>query len=181
MRVIGNITAYYTKDDYPSHFYRCEFSVRNVKFSSMEQMLHFSKAKLFGDHEKAKEILGTNNCMAQKILGREVRGYNDAVWKARRRHIAFVGNREKYRQNSNILTLLLSTYPTTLVEASKTDTQWGVGLDEDDPRIADPSEWLGENLHGQVQEDVRQYFLDNPEARKLGEFAAAYKRNPEIW
>lgn len=158
MRRIGNVVAYYSWRDYPSHHFHCRFEYRDIWFTSVEQFMMYSKAKLFGDEEVAKKILETDNCQAQKMLGRDVQGFVEAVWKAKRNSIVFVANREKYRQNPNLLSLLLLTGDAILVEASERDRLWGAGLHENDDRIADPTKWRGLNLHGQIQMGVRDYF-----------------------
>lgn len=184
MRVIGNVTAYYSKDDFPSHHFLCNFTVRNVNFSSMEQMMMFSKAKFFKDEHGAREIMMTRNCQAQKMIGRKVPGLKGGkwdeedkrLWDEKSEQIVFIGNREKYRQNPVLLSLLLLTGDTILVEASERDLLWGCGLHERDDRIADPSKWLGKNRHGKIQERVRTYFRDHPEAKKLADMTAIYRR-----
>jgi ribA/ribD-fused uncharacterized protein len=174
MRVIANVTAYYSKHDFPSHHYLCDFTVKGVKFSSMEQFMMYCKAMVFNDKKIAKEIMQTNNCQAQKMLGRDVKPYDEAVWEGWRRRVVFIGNREKYRQNHPLLLRLLETGDTLLVEASERDTLWGVGLKETDDRIADPKQWRGENLHGQIQMEVRAYFREHPEAKILMESTVDY-------
>lgn len=176
MRVIGNVTAYYTRDDYPSHHFLCDFTIRNVTFSSMEQMMMYSKSKLFGDDECAHDIMNTQNCQQQKLIGRKVQGFNREEWEQKSPGIVFVGNREKYRQNPALLKLLLATYPTILVEATRKDRIWGCGIDEDDDRVADPANWTGENRHGNIQMKVRQYFMDHPDQVKF-DAATPFRRD----
>lgn len=161
MRVIGNVTAYYSKADYPSHHYLCEFWVKHMFFTSMEQMLMYSKAMHFGDTANANRIMGTNNCQAQKMIGRDVTPFDEADWDIKSEKVAFVGNIAKFRQNPPILALLMSTGNNILVEASERDTIWGVGLSEKDDRIGDPAKWLGRNKHGNVLMKVRNYFNEN--------------------
>jgi ribA/ribD-fused uncharacterized protein len=51
--------------------------------------------------------------------------------------------------------LLLSTAPTELIEASPYDLIWGVGISERDPKIADKTQWRGLNLLGIALMKVR--------------------------
>lgn len=176
MRVIGDITAYYSYKDFPSHHYLCKFRVKDIEFTSMEQMLMYSKAMLLGEKEIAEKIMATQVCQEQKLLGRSI-PWNDereALWKSRRKKIAFIGNREKYRCNPPLLALLMFTAETILVEASKRDRIWGVGLDEEDDRIGDPMKWRGENLHGEVQMEVRDYFRNHPQSEAVKNFTKQY-------
>lgn len=158
MRVVGNVVAYYSKADYPSHHYLCNFWVKGVLFSSMEQMMMYSKAMYFKDPANAKRIMATNNCQAQKMIGRDVTPFDKEEWDEKSLRIVVAGNIQKYKQNLPILSLLMATGDKILVEASERDTLWGCGLNERDDRIADPSQWLGQNRHGQGQMMTRDYF-----------------------
>jgi len=163
MRVVGNVTAYYSKHDFPSHHFLCDFTVRGVHFTSMEQMMMYSKAMLFKDKKNAKRILETNICQAQKMIGRDVTPFVQQEWDEKCENIVYIGNKEKYRQNPTLLKLLMMTGETILAEATKRDLIWGCGVDEDDDRVADPSLWTGQNKHGKVQMRVREYFQNHPE------------------
>jgi len=37
---------------------------------------------------------------------------------------------------------------------------WGVGLSEDDNKILDPKNWVGENLLGKILVDVRESLIE---------------------
>lgn len=163
MRVVGNVTAYYTKNDFPSHHFLCDFTVRNVHFTSMEQMMMYSKAMLFKDKRNARRIMETNLCQAQKMIGRDVTPFVPEEWDEKCENIVYIGNKEKYRQNPTLLKLLLMTGDTILVEATRKDRIWGCGIDEDDDRVADPANWTGQNKHGKIQMRVREYFKNHPQ------------------
>lgn len=177
MRQIGSILAYYTKKDWPSHHFLCDFTVKGISFSSMEQMLMYSKAMFFKDEVNAKRILSTDLCQAQKMIGRDVSPFNKEEWDAKSPQIAFIGGVAKYRHNPHLLRLLLATDQLTLVEASKNDTLWGIGLSEDDPRVADPTQWRGENRHGNVQMKIRDFFVANPQLLSDDEFKLLVPEN----
>lgn len=61
----------------------------------------------------------------------------------------------QFSQNDNLKTILFSTYPKTLVEASPYDKIWGIGLPQNDPRAWNKSTWLGKNLLGGILTRVR--------------------------
>lgn len=115
----------------------------------------FAKAKMFGDEGTAAKIMGTTDPRKQKALGREVQGYDDALWAAKRLNIVTVACREKFSQNPALVADLLATKDTMLVEASPYNKLWGIGVGEDDPRALDRSKWLGLNLLGQALMTVR--------------------------
>lgn len=61
----------------------------------------------------------------------------------------------KFEQITDLRAELFRTGRATLVEASLTDMRWGIGLDKDDPDVANPIKWRGQNLLGQVLMAVR--------------------------
>jgi ribA/ribD-fused uncharacterized protein len=155
MRKVGNFTLFFWADDALSNWHPCRFSYHGVDFTTVEQFMMFSKAKLFADEDAAEAILATRHPKEQKALGRKVAGFDLSRWETKRESIVYVGCREKFAQNPGIRSLLLSTAPTELVEASPYDLIWGVGLGDRDPRITDKSQWRGLNLLGETLMKVR--------------------------
>ncbi|KUY49045.1 MULTISPECIES: NADAR family protein [unclassified Burkholderia] len=155
MRRIGNITAFFGAVDVFSNWHPCRFTYHEVTFNCGEQFIMYAKALLFDDHATAAAILASTSPREQKRLGRFVNGFDDARWVQIRESIMFVGCREKFRQNEAFAAALRATGTSVLVEASAYDRIWGVGLCEHDPRIADPSAWLGLNLLGNTLMRVR--------------------------
>jgi ribA/ribD-fused uncharacterized protein len=156
MRKVGNLTLFFGAEDAFSNWHPCRFSYHGVNFSSVEQFMMFSKAKLFGDEDSAALILAARHPKDQKAIGRKVKGFHLALWDTKREAIVYVGCREKFAQNRGLRSLLLATAPTELVEASPYDLVWGVGLGERDPLIADKSNWRGLNLLGVTLVKVRE-------------------------
>jgi hypothetical protein len=66
------------------------------------------------------------------------------------------GNIAKFSQNEKLKEFLLNTQEKILVEASPYDKIWGIGMDENDKDILDPSKWKGENLLGKALMKVRE-------------------------
>lgn len=94
--------------------------------------------------------------MAIKKLGRQVQGYDDAVWAKVRQQISVRGNYEKFSQNEDLKEYLLSTGDKILVEASPKDIIWGIGLDEVSPDAPKPGNWRGQNILGFALMEVRE-------------------------
>ncbi|MGF6265429.1 ribA/ribD-fused uncharacterized protein [Paraburkholderia youngii] len=155
MRKVANFTLFFGADDALSNWHPCRFSYHGVDFTSVEQFMMFSKAKLFGDENAAAEILAARHPKDQKAIGRGVKGFDLARWEGKRESIVYVGCREKFAQNPGLRSLLLATAPTELVEASPYDRIWGVGLGERDPLILDKANWRGTNLLGITLMKVR--------------------------
>lgn len=150
------IIPFYSADDPLSNHSRRGFTIKGIKFAHSEQFIMYCKAKLMGDHAKAAEILIAHHPQQCKILGREVTPYDERLWSLKRRPIAVRGAYQKAIEHPEIKEYLLSTGNAILVEASKSDKLWGVGIAKDDPRIYDPSQWQGLNLCGEVWMEVRR-------------------------
>ncbi|RZF23966.1 NADAR family protein [Paraburkholderia sp. UYCP14C] len=155
MRKVDNFTLFFGADDALSNWHPCRFSYHGVDFTSVEQFMMFSKAKLVGNENAAAGILAARHPKDQKAIGRGVKGFDLATWEGKRESIVYVGCREKFAQNPGLRSLLLATAPTELVEASPYDRIWGVGLGERDPLILDKANWRGTNLLGITLMKVR--------------------------
>lgn len=138
-----------------SQWYPAAFELGGLRFPTAEHYMMAEKARLFEDEEGLAAILGAPGPGRAKKLGRAVRGYDEGRW-ARRRVAAVVeGNLAKFAQNPPLAAFLRATGDRVLVEASPTDRIWGVGLGRNHPAIADPAQWLGQNLLGFALMEVR--------------------------
>lgn len=131
-----------------SQWYPAPFSVDGIVYPSAEHFMMAGKARLFGDEEAVRRILGSNSPKEVKQIGREVRGYRDDLWHERRFDIVVAGNMAKFSQHPELLAYLLATGGCVLVEASPLDKIWGIGLAADHPQVTDPFAWRGLNLLG---------------------------------
>ncbi|WP_233219922.1 NADAR family protein [Micromonospora sp. RP3T] len=131
-----------------SQWWPAAFTVDGREFATAEHWMMWHKATLFDDHATAERVLAATHPHRAKALGRQVRGFDEAVWVARRREVVVAGNVAKFGQHEPLRRFLLGTGDRVLVEASPTDRVWGIGLTADDPRAADPATWRGENLLG---------------------------------
>ena len=95
-----------------------------------------------------------------KALGRLVKNFNQEIWDKHKEDIVFNGNLLKFSQNKKLCKQLLATGDKEIVEASPTDTIWGIGLAETDPDIYDKSKWRGTNLLGKAIMKVRNVLKD---------------------
>ena len=142
-----------------SQWYPARFEIGGKLFSCAEQYMMYGKAILFGDAEVAAEILQAMAPRQHKALGRRVRGFTEAIWKANREAIVTDGSRAKFTQNPELRQALLDTAGTELVEASPFDRIWGIGLAATDRRAEDPAQWRGQNLLGKILTRVRDELL----------------------
>ncbi|MGZ0041432.1 NADAR family protein [Paenibacillus ottowii] len=152
-------TFFYRSHSPFSQWYPCEFVVDGLEFNCAEQYMMLKKAQLFGDEEAALKIMQAPTPREQKARGRSVRGFTQSLWEANCQQFVYDGNYAKFTQNVNLLKHLLKTKGTTLVEASPTDTIWGVGLAENDARIQHRKLWRGTNWLGEILTNLREDLL----------------------
>lgn len=142
-----------------SQWYEAPFSIDGITYRTAEHFMMAKKAELFGDMKSLSMILASTSPADAKKLGRNVAGFNESEWLARRFDIVVSTNSAKFAQNEALKEFLFSTREKVLVEASPVDKIWGIGLAADDPRASDPYKWQGLNLLGfalmQVREELK--------------------------
>ena len=138
-----------------SQWWKSEFEVNGIKYSSAEHWMMAEKARLFKDEEILKEILNVKSPAQAKALGRKVRNFDNKVWNENAYEIVKKGNYNKFSQNEDLKQFLLNTKKRVLVEASPVDKIWGVGLASDNQHIELASKWKGDNLLGFALMEVR--------------------------
>lgn len=140
---------------YLSNWYKSNFIYKGVFFTSAEQYMMASKAKLFGDYEIARKIMATNDVREIKRLGRQVRNFDETSWVNSREFIMVDGLTAKFSQDLSLATKLLSTGNCILAECAVRDKIWGIGLSMTDENRFDTSKWRGMNLLGKCLMTVR--------------------------
>jgi len=138
-----------------SNHYICTFEEKGVQYQSVEQYTMAGKATLFNDTISFNMIMKTSCPKAAKKLGRSVKDFDEHTWMQNRIDIVRVGLELKFSQNPALAAFLSSTGNKVLIEASPSDTIWGVGLSQANPGILDMSLWRGENLLGFLLMEVR--------------------------
>ena len=141
---------------YLSNWYPAPFILDGQHFTSVEQYMMYRKAITFGDTETAQAILSTDNVGKIKALGRSVRCYSDTVWNGIRQIVVYRALLEKFRQNPDLKSQLLSTHPHTLAECALQDKIWGIGMTMHDEYRFEPDLWPGQNLLGFTLMTVRE-------------------------
>ena len=138
-----------------SQWWPAPFTVDGVDYRTAEHWMMAGKARLFGDAETEQRILAAPHPHAAKALGRQVRGFDEAAWRAHRSRVVVAGGLHKFRAHGDLRAFLLATRHRVLVEASPLDRVWGIGLTAEDERAADPARWPGSNLLGFALMEVR--------------------------
>lgn len=152
---------FYYGDDIYSNFFKRKFNMAGLEFFCSEQAFMWAKAVCFQDYTTAAKIAavdskGRKAAFDCKMLGREVKPYSDEHWSKVRYSVMCDVLMEKFTQNHDMATELLATGDRVIVEASPTDTIWGIGMDVDHPDILDSTCWRGLNLLGNALMYVRE-------------------------
>jgi ribA/ribD-fused uncharacterized protein len=179
-----------------SQWHPAKFVYKDITFSSAEQFMMYSKAKMFNADDVAQKIMDYNEtplikkflngeisnidiCNDKTMLrewdayqkaikdhGREVKQYVEEVWKSKRVAIVGVASREKYNQNPSYKEELLKCAGTKMVEASPYDKIWGIGLKKEDAIKISEDKWPGENLLGKVLTDLCDKYILEQKSKK---------------
>ena len=131
-----------------SQWWPVQFTVDGVTYPSAEHFMMTAKALLFGDAEIAARVPAVTHPSDAKKLGRQVRGFDEELWAARRFDLVVAGNMAKFGQNPELRQFLLGTGDRVLVEASPRDRIWGIGMSATDDLAISPGLWRGLNLLG---------------------------------
>ena len=140
-----------------SNWYPSDFTVNNVKFSSMEQFMMYRKAICFCDDAVATQILSTKDVAEIKSLGRKVSNYDENMWNGIRQIVVYEGLLAKFSQNQDLKSKLKSTGNALLAECAVKDCIWGIGFSMKDPDRLDRTKWKGKNLLGYTLMMVREH------------------------
>lgn len=142
-----------------SQWWRSSFSINIDTYCCMEQYMMAEKARLFKDVETLEKIMRSNNPKEIKVLGRQVRNFDENIWKKNRYSIILNGNYAKFMQNEDLRLFLISTKDSILVEASPYDKIWGIGMSANNENIENPLLWQGLNLLGFALMEVRDELI----------------------
>jgi ribA/ribD-fused uncharacterized protein len=150
-----------------SQWWRSNFIIDNITYSSAEQYMMAQKALLFEDKESYDKIMSTTSPSEQKAFGKLVKGFVKETWEAECKDIVFRGNYAKFTQNEHLYSDLMETIGTELVEASPVDPIWGIGLTENDPRAWEKETWQGTNWLGEAVTAVRDKLIEESKSDAL--------------
>lgn len=133
-------------------------SFDGIEFYCTEQEFMYRKAMLFDDYESAKKIRMASTPRECKVLGRNVKNFDNVIWDKLRYDVMYNACKAKFTQDEEAHNQLMSYPGKTFVEASPYDRIWGIGLGEYDPKAWDEKTWRGQNLLGKVLTQIRDEF-----------------------
>lgn len=147
-----------------SQWFHAPFTVDGIEYPTSEHWMMAGKARLFNDREAFAKIIKADKPGEVKEIGRQIKRFDEAMWDRKKYEIVKTGNIHKFHQNKKLKDFLLGTADRVIVEASPTDTVWGIGLSQDSKMVDNPYTWRGQNLLGFALMEVRDFL------RAFGEF-----------
>jgi len=138
---------------------------RGRKYSSNEQFMMSAKAWLMDNLEALIAIQATSSPKEQKALGRDIKPFDARKWDKACEAVVISGAIAKFSATPRMEREILDTGDLIMVEASKFDRIWGIGLDWRDPLADDPINWKGRNLLGKCLMAARLVIAERVYAR----------------
>ena len=94
---------------------------------------------------------------ARMSLSYKINGVNNEKWKADGFELCLKGVEAKFKQNKELWSMLKTTEPKILVEAS-TDRLWGTGISLKDTHVLDNKRWYGKGWLSDMLHTVRESY-----------------------
>lgn len=136
-----------------SQWYPASFVVNGIRYPTAEHWMMAAKAMTFNDLDIYARVI--DDCSASapdprhaKLLGRQVKGFDQEKWLRVAFEIVTRGNVYKFGQNPELGMYLRNTGDRILVEASPRDAVWGIGMSSSHPDASNPARWPGLNMLG---------------------------------
>jgi ribA/ribD-fused uncharacterized protein len=154
MRIVNDKLLFWRNEDaYSNWYYSPNFTIDNHTFDYGEKAMMWLKSLLFGDFQKADEIMlakfpwdtkdknGKVIEFGHKSLGRQVKGFDEKIWFENCDDIMDAVTYAKFSQIDDLREGIIHSDPLMIVEASPYDLIWGIGLEENDPKAWDVATW----------------------------------------
>ena len=138
-----------------SQWWEAPFVIDGLVYATAEHYMMAEKARIFGDERASARARAARSPGEAKRVGREVEGFDEALWTRERFGVVVRGSTAKFSQHDDLKTYLLGTKNRVLVEASPKDRIWGIGLAENEDSASNPLNWDGLNLLGFALMKVR--------------------------
>ena len=137
-----------------SNFHPSSFTINGHTYHSAEQWIQYTKSMMFGDSYTANLILRCENALEAKKLSHDIKGVDYNKWKLEGYEACFPGIKEKFVQNPPLKSMLNTTKPKLLVEAS-VDRLWGTGIGIRDAKVLNENCWSGHGWLSRMFHNIR--------------------------
>ena len=143
-----------------SHLYKANFTIDDTPYNSVEQKLQYEKAMMAHDMQSAETIMNTSDTWKIKQIGDRVKVTKEYI--DNRLHIARVGNEAKFRDNPDLMEVLLDTGELILIEGA--NSSFWAGGESFDSEAYDNEDAHGKNHQGEMLMNLRT----NERTRRAG-------------
>ena len=144
------------------NFHYSPFTVNRQHFHSSEQWVQYQKALTFGDSFTANQILLCETPQEWKRLSHNINSVDKEKWMNIGYEICFDGIKEKFIQNCPLLSMLKTTAPKIIAEAT-TDHLWGTGIKPGNAQALNTEKWTGLGWLSRMLISIREEIqLDPP-------------------
>jgi ribA/ribD-fused uncharacterized protein len=144
-----------------SSHYPSSVVLYNVRYRSAQQMYQAMKAKHFGDLTAYRMIMKCWSSKTQSEIASTIDNFKPEEWQKKASSVMEKAMRLRFVQNAKDRDYLLETGNAAIVFASRFQTFWGNGLDMQDERNKDTSQWQGKNELGTILMRLRQEFKED--------------------
>ena len=110
-----------------SNMHTARFSVENVTYNCVEQMLQSQKAAYFNDDISHAKIMRESNPYKMKKLGSRICGFDLVKWRKVAKQVVYMAVKAKFGQNPMLKGVLINSGSATIAESSP-DDYWGTGI-----------------------------------------------------
>lgn len=97
-------------------WYPSPFKADDAEFVTTEHYMMYHKSMLMGDKETAEKILAAPHPSEAKLLGRQVKNFDQDIWNAHADQIVEMGNYLKFTQHQDLKEVLMKTGEKEIVE-----------------------------------------------------------------
>lgn len=156
------------------NWFHARFILMSHEFDTVEQYTCWQKARFFGDHEMAVQLLWCRDPVKARRLAQRLRGFRHDQWNDVRdkvsggdrdrnsnwaRQIAFEGMRAKFSQNELLFKQLRDTGTALIADASyPLNPHWTCGENPKNvERFKNTQIWSGENMSGHLLMRLRDH------------------------
>ena len=160
----GRQAIAFMKGIFSNSFY-AKIWYKGKEYAFPELAYQVIKALHFGDTTTADAIASCPTPLDATRLGSTVVGFDQDAWDLVKYKVMLGITRAKAYANEDFYNCLMATGSKVLLEASASDTEFGVGMPLYHPTINDPTTWKGKNLMGICLMELRTSFQRKPLAR----------------
>ena len=149
-------TYNYFRELHPlSNFHPAPFVFDSFNYHCSKQFIQKKKAELFKDKSAIKRIEQATTRLKCKQDGGKISNYKKSVWEKKAKELCKPGIKQKFLENHQALTALLTdTGNKTIIECTK-DTVWGCGIALHDENCLTKTKWTNQGIMGEILQEIR--------------------------